>query len=62
MSDPQWCTICGFHVRMDDLEECQAEGCPLHMPVVDTGDELHQILGEALASLAPAMCTKTEGQ
>jgi hypothetical protein len=48
MSEAQWCTTCEFHVSLEDLEECQDQKCPLHMPIVDTGDELHKVLGEAL--------------
>lgn len=45
-----WCDLCGYHVTKDDVEDkCHYWDCPKAAPrVVDTGDELHQILGAAL--------------
>lgn len=47
-----WCEKCGYHVGQAwiDDQECPFWECPLDKPrVVDTGDALHQILGEALS-------------
>jgi hypothetical protein len=45
MSDElKWCEMCGDRSEGN----CGQEACPMRNPIVDTGDELHQILGEAL--------------
>ena len=45
-----WCERCGYNVTKEYVEEqeCGYWECPMENKPVDTGDELHQILGEAL--------------
>lgn len=46
----KWCETCQEWVSDDEVEiECMYEACPIPaMRAIDTGDDLHQILGEAL--------------
>jgi hypothetical protein len=47
-----WCSVCKEQVHLDDEVEieCVNLDCPIvALRVVDVGDELHQILGAALA-------------
>lgn len=46
-----WCDRCASNVTREyvDEQECPYWECPMENPVVNTGDELHQVLGEALA-------------
>jgi len=59
MSDCQkWCETCGD--RSDG--HCGSSDCPMLNTVVDTGDELHQVLAEALRkALSPARLAATDG-
>lgn len=47
----RWCGKCGYHVGQQWIEEqeCPFWECPMENPVVNVGDELHQILADALA-------------
>lgn len=52
----RWCDKCGYHVGQEYIEEqeCPFWECPLEKsPIVNVGDELHQILGEALTPPRP---------
>lgn len=47
-----WCDICKEHIYPDDEVECECvyPDCPMPaLRAVNVGDELHQILGVALA-------------
>lgn len=46
-----WCERCGYNVTKEYVEEqeCPYWECPMENKPVNVGDELHQILGEALA-------------
>lgn len=59
-----WCGKCGYHIAQEWIEaqECPFWECPLDKPrVVDTGDELHQVLGEALRAAAQQLPQVTDG-
>lgn len=45
----KYCDRCGDRQLPSDVKECRHFDCPMKNPVVDVGDELHKILGEALA-------------
>lgn len=50
-SSNMWCDRCGQNVTREFVQEqeCPFFECPMENRVVDTGDELHQVLGEAIA-------------
>lgn len=45
-----WCELCGAEVTQEDADDkCPYWACPISpIKIVDTGDDLHQALGEAL--------------
>lgn len=53
-----WCDLCGQEVTKDEAEElCSYWDCPVDkINVVDTGDALHQVLGEALKAPSGVHC------
>lgn len=45
-----WCERCGLNVTKEYIEEgCAYWECPMENRQVDVGDDLHRVLGEALA-------------
>lgn len=49
-----WCETCGERMVVGDWDECRHFECPMKNRPVDTGDELHRILGDALRNALPA--------
>jgi hypothetical protein len=54
VSDAGWfyCPTCQEQVDAEIVDGCRHWECPKLNRVVDTGDDLHQILGEALAAVS----------